>query len=157
MPAAAGIECQPKRLVLVEPRERVGCRYSGGCRGPPPPANTGAAVAARSSQSATADQGRQARGVRVYSAPIRGRVGLEAEALEGRADGPPRRGVLDSGRLRTRVAGFDVDPVDLVQPVARRGLEGIGIGQNADRRTEGRPGPCPWPRGSRADLPARTP
>jgi hypothetical protein len=64
-----------------------------------------------------------------------GRVRLEPEALECRAD-LACRGVLAVGEC-LRFTGFVVDPVDLGQPIARSCFELIGTA----RRRDGRPEP----------------
>ena len=143
----------PSDLVLVEPGERrLGRR--GGCHGRGCHGVAGAAVAARSSHSATADRAaRQA--ASAFSAPIRAE---SASRLRRSRVAPMAAAAACSrGRRRARVAGLDVDPVDLVQPVARRGLEGVGVGRGADGRPEGRLGRVLRLVDRRADRPARTP
>ena len=119
----AGLERQAERLVLVQPghRRRLGpgrSRWSRRERG----------SRCHRSFVALGDDlaGGQAGGIGVGGADPR-RVRVEGQPLERGQD--LGRGRMLARRDRGRVARVVVDPVDLGQPVARRGLEGVRIGR----------------------------
>ena len=84
-----------------------------------------------------------------------GNIGLEAQALDRQRE--LGRGIPGPGRLDRGLPGGLVDPVDLGQPVAGGGLDGLPRAR-PQRGPVGRPaGRPPWPTGSRARRPPRPP
>ncbi len=124
---AAGIERLAEHLVLVE--ARASARRDRDGRDEEGRRILGRALVALGDGLAGGETGRIGVGGRDP-----GRVGLEPEPLEGRADLACRGVLAVCGRLR--FAGFVVDPVDLGQPIARGGFELIGAARRRDRRPE---------------------